>query len=208
MLRAKVKRSVSFGPYVIPMLMLIAAFIATDFLLVRAIRGYFSNMLQTQSINYARIYTHSLTKTKEAYDLINELLEDKLLSASGTTALYSAHMTSESLTGLARLLGVDDIFIYNAEGEIVHSNREEYLGWRAEPGHPVHDFLTSGASAVEGTFADTESGELHSTVISVARRAVRAAGIKADGCGAPESIRNGYILDELGDWNWWTRSTS
>lgn len=200
-MRAKVKRSVSFGPYVIPMLMLIAAFIATDFLLVRAIRGYFSNMLQTQSINYARIYTHSLTKTKEAYDLINELLEDKLLSASGTTALYSAHMTSESLTGLARLLGVDDIFIYNAEGEIVHSNREEYLGWRAEPGHPVHDFLTSGASAVvEDIRADTESGELYKYGCFRGEEGQFVQlGIKADRVAALlKAFETGYILDELG----------
>lgn len=200
MAKGKLGRTASFRPYIVPVIAVVLGFFLTDVLLVRAIRGYFFQLLETQSINYAQIYSHSLTKSREAYHIINDLLEEKLFSASGTTALYSAHMTSESLAELAGVLGVDEIYIYNGEGEIIHSTREEYLGWRAQPGHPVHDFLVSGATAlVEDIREDTESGELfkYGYFRGEEGRFVQL-GIRADRVAALlESFEVGYPLDEL-----------
>jgi diguanylate cyclase (GGDEF)-like protein len=201
MTKAKLRRSISVRRYILPVIVIAAGFLLTDILLVRAIRGYFFQLLEKQSLSYAHIYSHSLTKSREAYDLLNDLLEDKLYSASGTTALYSAHMTSESLKELAPVLGVDDIFIYSPEGEIVHSNRDEYLGWQAVPGHPVHDFLISGATAlVEDIREDTESGELfkYGYFRGEGGRFVQL-GIKAGRVAELlESFELGYLFHELG----------
>ena len=110
-------------------------------------------------------------------------------------------MTSESLKELAPVLGVDDIFIYSPEGEIVHSNRDEYLGWQAVPGHPVHDFLISGATAlVEDIREDTESGELfkYGYFRGEGGRFVQL-GIKAGRVAELlESFELGYLFHELG----------
>ena len=81
----------------------------------------FFQLLETQSINYAQIYSHSLTKSREAYHIINDLLEEKLFRRGGTTALYSAHMTSESLAELAGVLVWMRYTFTTREGEIIHS---------------------------------------------------------------------------------------
>ena len=47
-----------------------------------------------------------------------------------------------SLTDLAEQLQVDQISLYNAQGEIIYSDTKEYVGWQAYEGHPVYDFYT------------------------------------------------------------------
>ena len=71
--------------------------------------------------------------------------------------------------------------------------------WRAQPGHPVHDFLVSGATAlVEDIREDTESGSCLSTDISVAKRAASSSWASGPiGWALLESFEVGYLLDEL-----------
>lgn len=158
----KPKRTISFRPYVVVIIVVALVFIATDMLLIGSIRSYFLKMLETESLNYARVYSHTLTKSTDAYNIINETLERRLLSASRTAALQARNIDDESLMELAEVLAVDDIFVYNAEGVIEYSTREEYLGWRAYPGHPVYEFMVSDAySLVEGIRPDSESGEFY-----------------------------------------------
>lgn len=201
MAATKMRRSVRIWRYLVPVIAIVIGFLVTDILMIRAIRSYFFEMLRTQSINYAQMYSHSLHKAREAYDLINDLLEDKLYSASGTTALYSAQMDSAALKELAPYLGVDDIFIYSPEGVIIHSSRDEYLGWRALPGHPVHNFMVSGATAlVEDIREDTESGELYKYgYFRVDDGRFVQLGIRADRVAdLLEAFEIEYLLDELG----------
>src|SRR5699024_4641091 len=40
-------------------------------------------------------------------------------------------------------LQVDQISLYNAQGEIIYSDTKEYVGWQAYEGHPVYDFIQS-----------------------------------------------------------------
>lgn len=69
-LERKIK-SVRLRTYVI-VVVAAAVFFATNYLLIQAIRGYFFRMLETQSVNYAQNYSHSLTKAAQAYEVINE----------------------------------------------------------------------------------------------------------------------------------------
>jgi len=52
-------------------------------------------------LNYASIYSHSLVKSREAYRAINDLLEQRLLTASSTAALFSDQLSDEALRALA-----------------------------------------------------------------------------------------------------------
>ncbi|HOB08238.1 MAG TPA: EAL domain-containing protein [Limnochordia bacterium] len=160
-LERKIK-SVRLRAYVIVVVAAAAVFFATNYLLIQAIRGYFFRMLETQSVNYAQNYSHSLTKAAQAYEVINELMANQILTASKATALYSNDLTNEAAAELAEMLGVDEIYFYSAEGVVEHSNRTHYVGWVARPGHPVHDFMISGLdSLVEDIRPDSESGDLY-----------------------------------------------
>jgi len=122
------------------------------------VRTLFLGRLEEESLNYASIYSHSLVKSREAYSVINELLEDRLITATATTALFSDQMDDAALQTLANSLSVNEIHLYNPQGVIEYSTTPAYLGWAAEPGHPVHNFMISGAhSLVEDIRRDSES---------------------------------------------------
>ena len=49
MTKAKLRRSISVRRYILPVIVIAAGFLLTDILLVRAIRGYFFQLLEKQS---------------------------------------------------------------------------------------------------------------------------------------------------------------
>lgn len=152
------QRTIKIVPYVIAIILIAIIFAALSYFLVNTVRTQFLRRLEEESLNYASIYTHSLTKSREAYRAINDLLEERLLTASRTAALLSDQMTDEALRALAHSLSVDEIYVYNPQGVIEYSTRPEYLGWTALPGHPVYGFLVSGLdSLVEDIRKDSES---------------------------------------------------
>ena len=96
------------------------------------------------SIDAARNYSYSLKKSVAASRIINELLEEKLIAASKTVMLDSGRFSQAEVKALAASLNVDQICVHNKNGVITYSNIDSYVGWKAEEGHPVRDFINSG----------------------------------------------------------------
>ena len=111
-----------------------------------------------------RASTLRLVKSREAYRAINDLLEQRLLTATSTAALFSDQMSDKALQALAHFLSGDEIYLYSPHGVIEYSTRPEYLGWQAPPGHPVHDFMVSGLESLEEDIRrDSESVAITNT---------------------------------------------
>ena len=112
------------------------------------------------SVDAARNYSYSLKKSVAAGRIINELLEEKLIAASKTVMLDSGRFSQAEVKALAASLNVDQICVHNKDGVITYSNIDSYVGWKAEEGHPVRDFINSGKKeAMDEIRADTVSGE-------------------------------------------------
>jgi len=152
------QRTIRLRPYIMAIVLIALVSAALNHFMVDFVRNLFLRRLEEESLNYASIYTHSLTKSREAYNAINDLLEERLLTALSTTALFSHQMTDQALRALAESLSVDEIYIYNPQGVIEVSTRPEYLGWEARPGHPVYAFMHSRLEVlVEDIRKDSES---------------------------------------------------
>ena len=114
------------------------------------------------AIDAARNYSYSLKKSVAASRIINELLEEKLIAASKTVMLDSGRFSQAEVKALAASLNVDQISVHNRDGVIMYSNIDRYVGWKAEEGHPVHNFIKSGKKeAMDEIRADTVSGEYY-----------------------------------------------
>lgn len=119
-------------------------------------------IFEKSTINIAESYSDNITKSKEAHDIISDLLESKLISVSTTVLSDEDYWNNGSLTEIAELNDVDEIYLYNIEGEIVFSNHSKYLGWKAYAGHPVHEFMLGEKDVLVGEIRqDTESGILY-----------------------------------------------
>ena len=54
--------SMNFKRYLVPVVLLIVIFFATDYVLVRTIRNYYLAILEAQLTSIGQIYSHSLAK--------------------------------------------------------------------------------------------------------------------------------------------------
>lgn len=126
--------------FILPFLIITIAFFIVGFVTVTTIQNYYYKQIQNSSLRLAKIYSSSLTVGAEAYEVINDLLEEKILNASQVIASLQAP-TNDLLREIAENLNIDEIDYYSPEGEIIYSNLPELLGWKTFQGHPVYDFL-------------------------------------------------------------------
>lgn len=117
------------------------------------------NQLTDTTLEIANSYSHNLAQTSEAYQIITELLDEKIRIAGQAIMLIENRQNNEVLDTISQTFNVDEIHLYNNEGEITHSTYEEFIGWQASEGHPVYDFMMSDQSIlVEDVRSDTENG--------------------------------------------------
>ncbi len=172
------QRTIRLRPYAIAIILMGLVFAALNYFLVYFVRGIFLRRLEEESLNYASIYR--LVKSREAYRAINDLLEQRLLTATSTAALFSDQMSDKALQALAHFLSGDEIYLYSPDGVIEYSTRPEYLGWQAPPGHPVHDFMVSGLESLEEDIRrDSESVAITNTPTCAWRMGVLSSGASA-----------------------------
>src|SRR5690606_32133759 len=74
------QRTIRLRPYAIAIILMGLVFAALNYFLVYFVRGIFLRRLEEESLNYASIYR--LVKSREAYRAINDLLEQRLLTAT------------------------------------------------------------------------------------------------------------------------------
>jgi len=125
------------------------------------IRNHYVKELEVNARNLALGYSHSLRKTVEASEIVQGLVQEKLLYATGIIATMEEDVTSEDLTQIANTIDVEEIDIYDEWGRIIYSNIPGYIGWKAPMGHPVQNFIASGKTFhVDPLRENTLSGHL------------------------------------------------
>ncbi len=126
---------------ILPFLLIFIAYMLVTISSVNSRIEYYRNHLMEDSIEYAKSYAVGISKSAEARDTLNELLEERLLVASRSTVLLQGELDNERLAEMAERYRVDVIYYYNTDGEILYSNDGEYIGWKAPEGHPVYEFM-------------------------------------------------------------------
>lgn len=129
---------------VIPLLVTVVMFLIVGRYVLRGIEDHFYNHMRDLSINLARGYSYSIQKSLDAENIMEKLIEDKLLLASETTGIYTNIEDYESLISYARTLRVDEINIYNPQGSLLLTTMGKGISWESFEGHPIFDFINSG----------------------------------------------------------------
>lgn len=151
-------KSIDIRYFLIPFIVLILIFFGLTAYMVNNYVNKSYEIFEESSLDIADSYSHTLITSQEAHTIVSELLEEKLMIASQAAKLIQGFETTEELAELAERFFIDEIYIYNPEGEIIHSNITKYIGWKAYPGHPVHDFMISDEQIlVEDIRRDSES---------------------------------------------------
>ncbi len=149
-------------PYVIPLIVLCGIFLVASFFMMYGIRNHYYQLKKQEALKIARSYVESLEKLREAEEIIEGFLSEKISVAARTASFSLSQFSNETLKLLARELEVDEIDYYSPDGVLLYSNLSEVLGWVIYPGHPIDVFLKSGEeSLVEDMRQDVITGNYY-----------------------------------------------
>ena len=101
------------------------------------------NYLEEDVYIIAKSYSEIVSKSIEASDVINSLLEEKIISAGKIGELYMGEESNQLLIEIAERLNVDEMYFYNEKGKLIYSSTYEDIGWVPDNNHPVMIFLNS-----------------------------------------------------------------
>jgi methyl-accepting chemotaxis protein len=136
------KKSIKFNLIVLP----ISVLFVTLSVIALSASGFNRVSLLTLMREASFIITnYSLDRLSEnqlSLDTINGMLEDKIKVAADLVLDAEFDLSNEEMKKIARIAGVDELYYYNAQGEITYT-ADAYLGWVAPPDHPVSLFLKS-----------------------------------------------------------------
>lgn len=158
----KLLKQVNIWIYLIPFLLITFFFsVRSYYSIEQKIADSYDHFIE-DAADAARNYSYTLKKAAEAEKIINGLIEDKLTRAGRTVMLANGVFTQAIVKNFAETMNVDQICVYDDSGTITYSNVDSYVGWKAEEGHPVYEFMKSGSDeSIDEIRADTVSGEYY-----------------------------------------------
>lgn len=159
-------RSLKKGSLIISLggiFIVLAILIGAGHLIIKTIHTYYYDELAADSDRLARSYAQNLQTAAQASDIINELLEEKLIGAGRAALQLGPNPPRNQIAQVAKAFAVDEIYLYAPEGVVTDSSTGIYVGWRPDsPSHPVARFRDSDDNRyVEGIRPDSESGVLY-----------------------------------------------
>lgn len=128
---------------VIPLIVTVVLFIFVGRYVLSSIEDHFYNHMHDLSVNLARGYSYSIQRSLDAENIMKELIVDKLLLASETTAVYTDIEDYDALVAYASTLRVDEINIYNSQGNLLLTTMGRNITWQSFEGHPIYSFINS-----------------------------------------------------------------
>ena len=104
------------------------------------------------------IIAQQITKTIDLHQRLKQtIIDDFELNASNIGAYVLANndiVSSDFLHTISTTFDVDEIYYYSPEGRLVYSATSTYVGWQAQKGDPIYNFMTSGLT----TFHEVVNG--------------------------------------------------
>ena len=155
-------KAIEARTFMVPLFVIMVIFFVSYSHMTDFIKEHYYDLRRDEALKVARSYATSISKSEEAEEIVNQLLEEKLRVASQTMRLYKGQQSNALYSELAEILELDELDYYNAQGELQYSNLKEVLGWKVYEGHPIDKFLKSNAEfLVEDIRQDVITGNFY-----------------------------------------------
>lgn len=156
-IKSKLRKKYTYAP----VLSVGVIFVLSILIMTANIRSHYYELLRSESARLSKSYAHNLEIASEAQEMANEIMDQRLIATGELVYSLDGEYSESKLKEVSESLQVDDVYVYDRDGVIIYSNNGMYIGWKAEPGHPVHDFIISGKNShIDPIRPDTESGTL------------------------------------------------
>ncbi len=136
-------KGVNIRLFLLPFLILFILFATISYISIKNhIKSTYA-MVEQNSITIAQSYNRRITNSQKAAQIIKELLEDKFFALGDAVSKLDDCRSGQSLEELSHTFKVDEINLYDNEGQVICSSRPENIGLATEKNHPVSMILPS-----------------------------------------------------------------
>lgn len=99
--------------------------------------------LKSDALNFANQAMKYIDQKQITKNLIIDHMEEKMSIAGKQILENKGKINNKWLKKLAEDFGISEIYYYTPDGKVIYSASEEYIGWQASHGDPIHDFMVS-----------------------------------------------------------------
>lgn len=151
-----------FNYHVVVIILISIIMFFAGYLIVKMIYKLYYEHMYEDTLLRANSYSENIETAFEATDIINKLLDDKIIAAGYAINYFDNNYSDRLLSDLAESMLVDEIYAYINEEITFASDGDLYKGWSPPPGHPVYKFMHDDLELeyyVGDIRQDTQSGE-------------------------------------------------
>ncbi|PKL00317.1 MAG: hypothetical protein CVV56_06985 [Tenericutes bacterium HGW-Tenericutes-1] len=99
---------------------------------------------QNDAIIKAKLISENITENIKYQKLLLDSIDDSLLTTARIAISNQDLIDNEYLLQLTEITNTEYIYYYSPTGEVIYDPSDMYIGWQAQVGDPIYDFMTSG----------------------------------------------------------------
>jgi methyl-accepting chemotaxis protein len=138
------KSSIKTKLIMIPLVVMFISIAIIGVISSLSLRSSLLKQTKSDTVLLANKVASQVANNKLSLRTINTMIEDKIRTAENIVISDKDTLSSDLLKRIAKGANVDEIHWYSAEGVIIYSNVDSYIGSKAKKGQPVDDFRLSG----------------------------------------------------------------
>ncbi|MGK0467405.1 methyl-accepting chemotaxis protein [Clostridium sp.] len=138
------KSSIKTKLIMIPLVVMFISISTIGVISSLSLRSSLLKQTKSDTVLLANKVASQVVNNKLSLRTINTMIEDKIRTVENIVISDKDILSSDLLKRIAESANVDEIHWYSAEGVIIYSNVDSYIGSKPKKGQPVDDFRLSG----------------------------------------------------------------
>ena len=132
---------------------------------IGAITSYFTrdsllSEMRSNGIATSEKFIDRIEDNTNSLNQMTEMLDNTIRTTNNTIQISMAHLDNAFIEALVAGSDVDEIYVYDRNGKVLHTNISDFIGWKASSGDRMYDFIQSGESEVmDEIVQDGETGQ-------------------------------------------------
>ena len=144
----------------IPFLIVLFAVVIINIVTFFVSRNIYMEQLEDYAENLTMMLSDNIKDNQENLDRIIKIIDDKMVSLGNEVVMNRESVDSQYLKELCENFRIQEINLYNGEGEIIISTVDSLIGRKYEKGSPIDRFsMSSGRVMVEDIRKSLDSDE-------------------------------------------------
>lgn len=146
--------------FLIPLIITVIITLILSLSLYGVTNQNFKTVYARNSENFSQAYAEIVSQHQDLTAHIYDDFYDKLRAASTTAINNRDLITNEYLQEIVLAQGIHILWWYTPTGEIIYDSSNEFIGWQAQPGDPIDQFMNSGLDEYEEGIRESTEGDI------------------------------------------------